>query len=207
MMSVRVSPYYFSYQKRVFDICLALLLLLLTSPVMIVIITLSSLTIGSPIFFIQPRLGWHKKPFSIYKFRTMYANAEKDRHKYLTLNEAPTPMFKASHDPRFVGIGRWLSISGLDELPQLWNIVRGEMSFVGPRPLPVKEALKLTATWDFRYQVRPGIFSAWSLSNKKYASLERWRQLDKETVIDASLLSDIQLISQNIRRHVHRLTT
>ena len=104
---------------------------------------------------------------------------EADLHKknLSKLNEAPFPMFKIAKDPRYVGIGRLLSRSGLDELPQLINILRGEMSFIGPRPLPLAEAAELSTAWNFRYRVRPGILSEWAVSEKRHTSLAHWRNL------------------------------
>jgi len=113
-------------------------------------------------------------------------------------NEAPEPMFKMQHDPRFVGIGRWLSRSGLDELPQLVNILRGEMSFVGPRPLPIAEAEQLPASWDFRYSVRPGLVSEWVLSEKKYGSQSNWRIAEISTLSKSGLLYDLEIIAKVI---------
>jgi len=111
-------------------------------------------------------------------------------------NEAPEPMFKMQDDPRFVGIGRWLSRSGLDELPQLFNILRGNMSFVGPRPLPVEEAAALPASWEFRYQVRPGLVSEWVLSEKKYGSLRDWREAEATSLVTGSITHDIALLAR-----------
>lgn len=154
---------------------------------------------GWPVFFIQTRIGKDKKKFNIIKFRTMYLNAHQDQRKYWKYNESPFPTFKLSSDPRFVGIGRWLSRTGLDELPQLINILKGEMSFIGPRPLPVSEAERLTGSWDFRYKIRPGIISLWALSDKRFKSLKHWQDLEKKTASKASLRSDIQLIREAIR--------
>jgi len=112
----------------------------------------------------------------------MRRNAELDRNRYEHLNQAPYPMFKIFNDPRFIGIGRWLSQVGFDELQQLINILRGEMSFVGPRPLPTKEAKLLDRSWDFRYSVKPGIFSYWTLSKDRHESLAIWKKLDQMTL-------------------------
>jgi lipopolysaccharide/colanic/teichoic acid biosynthesis glycosyltransferase len=130
----------------------------------------------------------------------MVRNATMLKPKYVKLNEAPAPMFKIKKDPRFVGAGWPLSRTGLDELPQLWNIVRGEMSFVGPRPLPVSEARALPADWRaWREQVRPGIFSQWALSQEKHLSLTKWRQLEKTTLTQGSLKTDLQQIFLTVK--------
>lgn len=181
-MSTQPHPYYLSRGKRLFDIALSLVVLTIASPLLMVIAALVYLTIGTPIIFLQNRVGLHKTTFKIVKFRTMRLGAELDRAQYEHLNQAPYPMFKIFRDPRFVGIGRWLSQVGLDELPQLINILRGEMSFVGPRPLPTNEAKLLSRSWDFRYAVKPGIFSYWTLSSDRHESLMIWKRLDRMTL-------------------------
>lgn len=146
--------------------------------------------IGSPIIFKQKRTGKNGKVFTIYKFRTMVKNAEliraKDRTKLAKLNYAPLPMFKIGDDPRFIKFGRFLSRGGLDELPQLINIVRGEMSLIGPRPLPVTEAnslKKIDYNWYiWRHQVKPGLFSLWVLDDKRHQDLKTWKKLERETL-------------------------
>jgi lipopolysaccharide/colanic/teichoic acid biosynthesis glycosyltransferase len=178
----RVHPYHLSWQKRVTDIFLSTILSIVLSPLMVSIAFIIYATSGWPVIFTQLRTGQHKKPFTLYKFRTMYRNAHKHQKKYAQLNQVPAPMFKITSDPRFVGIGKWLSRTGLDELPQLFNILKGEMSFVGPRPLPISEATQLDSSWDFRYLVRPGIFSAWSVKMKSHTSLNNWKALEKSTV-------------------------
>lgn len=149
---------------------------------------------GSPIFFTQLRSGKNKKPFAIYKFRTMHKSAEKLRYKLNARNEAPFPMFKMMNDPRFVGIGKWLSQIGFDELPQLVNVLTGDMSLIGPRPLPVAEADLLDQSWDFRYSVRPGIFSEWAADETKHDSLKHWKTIEENMLNRGSLLHDINII-------------
>lgn len=130
------------------------------------------------------------------KFRTMYIGAHSDQKKYWKLNESPFPAFKLGNDPRFVGIGRWLSKTGLDELPQLINIIKGEMSLIGPRPLPISEAKKMTGSWNFRYKVKPGVISIWALSDKRHKSLRDWQRLEIQTVQEGSLGNDIKVLKR-----------
>lgn len=174
--------YYWSWQKRVFDLTVAVGLLVVCAAPLALISLLLLIFNGFPILYWQKRLGAKQKPFWLVKFRTMRPHAEQLKHHYQELNQAPAPMFKAKNDPRFVWWGRWLSRSGLDELPQIWNILKGEMSLVGPRPLPISEAKQLPETWEFRYGVRPGIISEWAVNSQRYSSLEKWRTLDKQTL-------------------------
>lgn len=134
----------------------------------------------------------------MHKFRTMYVGAHADTAKFLAQNQAPEPMFKIFDDPRFVGIGHFLSTSGLDELPQLCNVLRGEMSLVGPRPLPIAQAKKLGAEWQFRTQVKPGIFSEWTISNERHESSEKWLELDRATLAKGSFLNDLFVILRTL---------
>ena len=131
----------------------------------------------------------------MYKFRTMYVGAEKDRGKYIKNNEADGPVFKIRDDPRFSGCGKILSHSGLDELPQLVNILRGEMAFVGPRPLPVYEEDKIdNKTKEIRRSVLPGIISTWVLkgthSKNDFGS---WMKLDRQYVLKKNPIYDLGL--------------
>ena len=123
----------------IIDKIFAILLLFATFPLWIVFYLLIKLTSSGPFLFRQKRLGKDKKPFVFYKFRTMVKNAEDLKSKIYHLNEADGPAFKIRDDPRYTKIGRFLAHSGLDEIPQLINVVKGEMAFVGPRPLPVSE--------------------------------------------------------------------
>lgn len=195
-----VHPYHLSWQKRAFDLSLALPLFLAVLPIILVLSLVVFFTAGTPIFFTQNRTGKNKKPFTIYKFRTMYQGANYRQWAFRQQNQAPEPMFKIFDDPRFVGVGKWLSRTGLDELPQLINVIKGEMSLVGPRPLPVSEVKKLNLNWDFRHQVRPGIFSEWTLSPQRHQSLSRWKKLDQLTLHQGSFSHDVRIITQTLKR-------
>lgn len=199
----KADNYYHSWLKRFFDVSLSLLLLISLSPLLLLLSLLVLFTAGWPIFYQQKRFGKDKGVFKIIKFRTMYVGAEKNQWRYQEKNVAPVPMYKNWNDPRFVGFGRFLAKSGLDELPQLINILWGQMSFIGPRPLPVYEAKKLNKTWNFRYQVKPGIFSEWSSSlEERHQSLNEWKELEKTTLKQGGLLYEFKLILSTLGRLV-----
>jgi lipopolysaccharide/colanic/teichoic acid biosynthesis glycosyltransferase len=202
-LKIAISPYYHSWQKRLFDVMTAGTGLILLWPMFIVIAVVIIATAGSPIFFLQKRMGRDQKPFTLIKFRTMLVNAEKKRGALLKKNEAPWPMFKLHSDPRYTKIGKFLSRTGLDELPQLINILKGEMSLVGPRPLPLYEAKKLPKSWSFRYQVKPGIISEWAINNRRYHSLKMWKKLEVETLQARTSMDDLHLISRTIQYLLH----
>jgi lipopolysaccharide/colanic/teichoic acid biosynthesis glycosyltransferase len=193
VLKATISPYYFSWKKRLFDIALSVLGITLLWPLLILVSIAIFVTAGWPIFFFQKRVGQHKKVFSIIKFRTMKIGSESKRRILLKKNEAPWPMFKLQNDPRYTKIGRFLSRTGVDELPQLINILKGEMSLVGPRPLPVYEAKKLPENWNFRYKVKPGIISEWVLNKKRYHSLTIWKKLEERTIVNGGVSYDIKL--------------
>lgn len=193
-----ISSYYQSWQKRLFDISISVSTLLFLWPLFLLISCLISLENGGPVFFIQPRMGYKKKPFQLLKFRTMVKNAESQKGKLKKQNEAPAPMFKMKNDPRYTRLGKVLSRTGLDELPQFINILKGEMSLVGPRPLPLEEARALPKSWDFRYLVRPGILSEWAVDTSRYHSLQKWQELEKTTMEKGGVLYDLGLMVRTL---------
>jgi lipopolysaccharide/colanic/teichoic acid biosynthesis glycosyltransferase len=124
----------------------------------------------------------------------MKVGAESLQERYFHLNEADGPVFKIRNDPRFVGIGRLLARTGLDETPQLINVIKGEMSLVGPRPLPIKEAKKLTQAQKVRELIKPGITSSWVVEGSHSLKFKKWMQLDKEYVLKAYFLKDLVIL-------------
>jgi len=174
----------------------AVIVLLISLPLMAVIALLVKITSKGPVIFSQKRIGKNGKVFMMYKFRTMYVGAEKDRNEYKKLNEADGPVFKIRKDPRFVGIGRFLARTGLDELPQLVNILKGEMNFVGPRPLPVYEYNKLKPWQKKRQLVLPGITSSWVINGKHKISFDKWMKSDLEYVKKKSFFYDIEILAK-----------
>ena len=173
---------------------ISFLLLIILSPLFLLILIVVKLTSQGPFIFKQKRLGKDKKPFNLYKIRTMVENAETLKKKYQHLNEISGPVFKIRDDPRYTKIGRFLSHTGLDELPQLINVLKGEMSFVGPRPLPVDEAIKIPAKYDKRFSVLPGMTSSWIVHGAHNLSFNEWMGLDLQYVKKHFLFDDVKII-------------
>jgi lipopolysaccharide/colanic/teichoic acid biosynthesis glycosyltransferase len=153
---------------------------------------------GLPIFFTQLRVGERDDQFWLYKFRTMYPGAEEDQEKYMEMNEANGPVFKIKNDPRFTSVGKFLSHTGLDELPQLINVLKGQMNIVGPRPLPSKEVERLDKEYCKRHQVKPGIISPWLFNGYHLMTFEKWMKLDLKYVENQSFRRDLTLIARTI---------
>lgn len=151
------------------------------------------------LFFIQDRVGKDGNYFKLYKFRTMYPRAEKDREKYRYLNEADEPVFKIRNDPRFTRFGKWLAWSGLDELPQIVNVLKGEMALVGPRPLPPEEERQIPKKWRFRRRsVKPGLISSWFVKGAHKLSFAEWMELDMEDIRRKSFWYDAGIVLKTI---------
>ena len=157
-----------------------LFLILITLPIQIVISILIVMSSGFPIIYRQRRVGKNSKPFTMYKFRTMVVGAEKKQNQLQKFNEADGPVFKIHNDPRFTPFGRFLSHTGLDELPQLWNVLKGDMALIGPRPLPINEASKLTRWQKKRHRIKPGIISPWVLDGYHSKPFSAWMKSDIE---------------------------
>ena len=149
---------------------------------------------SGPVIFRQKRVGKGGKVFTVYKFRTMRKGAERQRDRLLKLNEVDGPVFKIYNDPRYTKIGKILAHTGLDELPQLLNVLKGEMSLVGPRPFPIYEAELLSMREKVRQLVKPGITSSWIISGSHQLKFNEWMQLDKEYVLKATLGQDISIL-------------
>jgi len=181
-----------------FERLLALFLLIFFSPAFFILYILIKLTSQGPFLFKQLRAGKNKKPFWIYKIRTMVENAEDLKEKIKHLNQADGPVFKVYDDPRFTKIGRFLAKIGIDELPQLINIVKGQMSFVGPRPLPLDEAKKIPKKYEKRFLVLPGIFSSWVAYGAFHNDFEKWMELDLKDVENKSFWYDLKIVIKSL---------
>jgi exopolysaccharide biosynthesis polyprenyl glycosylphosphotransferase len=185
--------------KRMIDITGAAALLIILSPVMLLIALLIRLTSPGPALFMQERVGFNKQRFPMFKFRTMVADAEKRQKDIEAFNEASGPVFKIRNDPRITPLGRWLRKLSLDELPQLLNVLRGELSLVGPRPLPVRDFERFNEYWfNRRFSVKPGITCIWQVSGRSDTSFDRWIQQDLEYIDNWSLALDLKLLLKTI---------
>jgi exopolysaccharide biosynthesis polyprenyl glycosylphosphotransferase len=186
--------------KQLMDLVGSFLALAIGWPLFVLIALLIKLTSPGPVFFRQQRSGINGRPFTIYKFRTMVTNAEQLKHELAAMNEMSGPVFKVTHDPRITPVGKVLRKFSLDELPQLFNVLRGEMSLVGPRPLPVDEVKRF---YDLahrrRLSVKPGITCLWQISGRNNVSdFREWVRLDLEYIDNWSLWLDVTILWRTV---------
>lgn len=184
---------------------IAFIMLTASSPILLISFLLIKSTSKGPFIFRQKRAGINKKPFTIYKIRTMNKNAEKDKSKYLKLNEADGPVFKIKNDPRYTKIGKFLAKYGLDEIPQLINVLKGEMAIVGPRPLPLSEADKIPAKYNLRFSILPGMTSTWVIAGNHKLKFKKWMEMDIKYTQKRSTLLDIKVIYITIYQQIVRI--
>jgi exopolysaccharide biosynthesis polyprenyl glycosylphosphotransferase len=188
-----------AFFKRVLDFTVALTLLVLLAPLFLVAAILIKLTSPGPVFFGQERIGLNKHRFRIWKFRTMVPDAERKLAQVEALNEVSGPVFKIANDPRVTPIGRFLRKTSIDELPQLFNVLKGEMSLVGPRPLPVRDYEGFDRDWHRRrFSVRPGITCLWQVNGRSSIPFEQWMRMDMEYIDHWSLWLDMKILINTI---------
>ncbi|MBS5937906.1 exopolysaccharide biosynthesis polyprenyl glycosylphosphotransferase [Clostridium sp.] len=184
----------YNFTKRLMDILLTLLGLIIVSPIMLIVAILIKLESSGPIIFSQKRVGLNGKEFNMFKFRSMVQNAEELKEKLQKQNEMSGPMFKMKEDPRVTKVGRFIRKTSIDELPQLINILKGEMSLVGPRPSLPKEVAKFEPWMLERLSVKPGLTCYWQVSGRNNIDFEDWMKLDIKYVKDRNISLDIKLI-------------
>lgn len=185
--------------KRILDITISLAMLVFLSPLLLVVAALIKLTSEGPVFFMQDRLGLNKRRFRICKFRTMVADAEQKQVALEHLNEQQGPVFKIQADPRITPLGRILRKTSIDELPQLFNVLKGEMSLVGPRPLPFRDYEGFDKDWHRRrFSVRPGITCLWQISGRNSIGFDKWMELDMRYIDEWSLWLDFRILASTI---------
>ena len=185
---------YLLFLKRAFDLVLAAFLVVIVSPINLLISLLVKLTSPGPVIYRQLRCGLNGRKFWLYKFRSMYLDAEQDQRLLSHLNEMDGPVFKISDDPRRTPLGGFLRKTSLDEMPQLFNILKGEMSFVGPRP-PVPEEVARYERWQRRrLRMKPGLTCLWILEGRNALTFARWMKLDMDYIDHWSLSLDLKIL-------------
>ncbi len=186
--------------KRLIDTSGAAILLLLTAPIMLAVAVAIRFDSKGPVIFSQNRSGLHGRAFRMYKFRSMVTNAEQARSELESMNEMAGPVFKVKNDPRVTPLGRWLRKTSFDELPQLWNVMRGEMSLVGPRPLPLYETANFgDVSQRRRMSVRPGLTCLWQISGRnQITDFKDWVRLDLEYIDRWSLWLDLEILARTV---------
>lgn len=180
--------------KRSFDVAISSLVLLVTSPLFALAAVAVAVSSPGPVFFRQERMGRGKRTFSILKFRTMVVDAEDARDNLLHLNQADGPLFKMAEDPRVTPVGRFLRKTSLDEIPQLFNVWKGDMSLVGPRPFVVPEAEEIDGWARKRFEVKPGMTGLWQVSGRNELSHLEMCRLDYLYVASWSFWWDVQIL-------------
>ncbi len=191
---------YHLFMKRCFDVTLAVFFLVLLAPLMLLVGLLVRLTSSGPVIYSQMRCGLNGRRFRLYKFRSMYQDAELRQHEVAHLNEMDGPVFKSSRDPRVTPLGRFLRRLSIDEWPQLWNILKGEMSFVGPRPPLIEEVQKYESWQRRRLRMKPGLTCLWALEGRNDLEFVRWMRLDLDYIERWSLLLDVKILFRTIPR-------
>lgn len=184
--------------KRIIDIVASFTGLIVLSPLMLVVSILIKLESKGEVIFKQKRVGLNGREFDMYKFRSMVVNAEELKEKLAAQNEMSGPMFKMKDDPRVTKVGKFIRKTSLDELPQLWNVLKGDMSLVGPRPSLPKEVAQFEDWMHKRLEVKPGLTCYWQVSGRNNIDFEDWMKLDIRYVEERNLFVDIKLIFKTI---------
>ena len=185
--------------KRFIDIVGSGTLLLALAPLFAVVALLIRFDSGGPVFFAQERVGFNKRRFNVLKFRTMVLEAEKQQEMLEHLNEVDGPVFKIKKDPRITRVGAFLRRFSVDELPQLINVFKGEMSLVGPRPLPVRDVLRIDAQWHKRrFSIKPGITCLWQVNGRSNIGFNDWVRMDLDYIDKWSLRLDLLILLKTL---------
>jgi exopolysaccharide biosynthesis polyprenyl glycosylphosphotransferase len=185
--------------KRALDIALSGSLIVLLTPLLVAVALLIRLTSSGPALFRQERLGLNKRRFLMYKFRTMVVDAETQMAALERYNEVTGPVFKIKNDPRITRIGKILRRTSIDELPQLLNVLKGDMSMVGPRPLPVRDYEGFSEDWQRRrFSIQPGLTCLWQINGRSSIEFEEWMKLDIKYMDEWSLWLDFKILARTI---------
>lgn len=193
----RKSPVY-KRIKRAMDVLLSAAALIVLSPVFLVTAAAVKYEDHGPVFFVQQRAGKDMKPFSMYKFRSMYVNADEKLHEMMKDNEQTGHAFKIKNDPRITRTGKVIRRFSIDELPQLINIIKGDMSIVGPRPILTFQMEACSEYEKQRLVVQPGLTCYWQVGGRANIKWEEWVELDLDYIEDMSLWTDIKMIVRTV---------
>ena len=190
----------FSYffMKRLIDLILSILGIVFLSPIMLIIAIAIKVESKGPIIFSQDRVGKDGKFFKMYKFRSMVINAEELKEKLLSQNEMSGPMFKMKDDPRITKVGKFIRKTSIDELPQLFNVIKGDMSLVGPRPNLPKEVAQFSDYHKLKLKAKPGLTCYWQVMGRNSIGFEEWMELDIKYIRERSIWLDIKYIFRTI---------
>lgn len=185
--------------KRIIDIVSSSVLLLALAPLFLIVAALIKWSSPGPVFFTQERIGLNKRRFEMLKFRTMVNGAEKQQSALEQLNEAQGPVFKIKNDPRVTSLGKFLRRFSVDELPQLINVLKGDMSLVGPRPLPVRDVERIdSVSHKRRFSIKPGLTCLWQVNGRSNIGFEEWVRMDLEYIDQWSLGLDMLILLKTI---------
>lgn len=193
-----VKPLFYRVVKRAADIICSLTALVVLSPVFLITAVAIRLEDGGPVFYVQKRNGLNGKVFRMYKFRSMCRNAEEIHKQLLEQNELDGPAFKLKDDPRVTRVGRFIRRTSIDELPQLVNIIKGEMSIVGPRPLPTYETEQCNDYQKRRLLVKPGLTCYWQICGRSDVPFDEWIEMDLKYIRDAGVWVDFKMIVKTV---------
>jgi len=192
-----INPVY-SFIKRTLDISLSLVGIILLSPIFLIVILAIKIDSKGNAFFVQERVGFKGNIFKMYKFRSMVVDAEELKKNLMKQNEMDGPMFKIKKDPRVTRVGRFIRKTSIDELPQLFNVLKGDMSLVGPRPSLPDEVKEFEPWMMERLGVKPGITCYWQVSGRNNIEFIDWMKLDVKYVREKNIWIDIKLIFKTV---------
>lgn len=192
----RLVPY--AEAKRAVDVSLALVGLVAGAPILALAALMVKLTSRGPVIFRQTRVGIGGRTFTCFKFRSMHVDAEHQKDQLRHLNEVSGPVFKIRNDPRVTPVGKWLRKFSIDELPQVWNVLKGDMSIVGPRPPVPSEVETYTERQFGRLAVKPGLTCLWQIAGRSNVSFDRWVELDLLYIDTMSIGNDLKIILRTI---------
>ena len=188
----------YRFLKRAFDIVASLCGILVLLPLFLLVAVAIFIDDPGPVLFFQDRNGLNGKVFRMWKFRSMYQDAPEKRFEMESQNELDGPAFKLKDDPRITRVGKFIRRTSIDELPQLVNILKGEMSFVGPRPLPTYETEQLTQQQKKRLLAKPGLVCYWQVCGRNDILFDEWMRMDYRYINEASFLTDLKIIGMAI---------